>query len=174
MSYATVKQVAFITRLGDEKELDAESAARLDKVLQHSAELDMDRARLIIDWLLKQPDSSNGMTVTGLDVSDLEDGRYAIGDVLFLVQAPKDGKWAGWVFVKNGSEYTDERYGSQKPGRGYYGKHEDLLSVVLDDPLSAMQHYGRITDHCGVCGRKLEDDLSVERGIGPVCWEKIA
>lgn len=25
---------------------------------------------------------------------------------------------------------------------------------------------------CGRCGRKLKDRKSVERGFGPVCWEK--
>ena len=173
MSNATLNQVKFIGRLFDEKQLDDEATARLDKVLQHSNELQMEQAGKIIDWLLLQPDKQ-GMTITGLDLSSMDEGRYAVGDVLFLVQAPKAGKWDGWVFVKNGSEYTDEKFGSQKPGRGYYGSHEDLLSVVLDDPLAAMQHYGKLTDHCAVCGRKLEDDLSVERGIGPVCWERIA
>lgn len=27
--------------------------------------------------------------------------------------------------------------------------------------------------HCSVCGRELENPVSVERGIGPVCWEHV-
>jgi len=36
-------------------------------------------------------------------------------------------------------------------------------------------HVVRVTHNgfCGHCGRHLTDDLSVERGFGPVCWEKI-
>jgi len=175
MTQATDKQVAFMVRLRNEKVIDSERLVRLDKLIasHQFGVLNMDTARAALDLLLELPDKA-GMVATGLDVSSIEDGRYAVGDVLFLVQAPKAGKWDGWVFVKNGSEYTDERFGSQKPGRGYYGSHEDLLSVVLEDPLAAMQRYGQITDHCAVCGRKLEDDLSVSRGIGPVCWERIA
>jgi hypothetical protein len=26
---------------------------------------------------------------------------------------------------------------------------------------------------CGKCGRKLTNPISVRRGIGPICWEKI-
>ncbi len=175
MTQATDKQHAFMVRLRNEKVIAPERLTRLDKLIasHEFGVLSMDTARAALDLLVQLPDKVS-MTDTGLDVSPLDDGRYAVGDVLFLVQAPKAGKWDGWVFVKNGSEYTDERFGSQRPGRNYYGKHEDLLSVVLDDPLAAMQLYGKLTDHCAVCGRRLEDELSVSRGIGPVCWERIA
>jgi hypothetical protein len=39
--------------------------------------------------------------------------------------------------------------------------------------MGALQAYGAITDHCGVCNLPLEDQISVERGIGPKCYKKI-
>jgi len=32
--------------------------------------------------------------------------------------------------------------------------------------------YGSLYGRCACCGRLLTDDLSIERGIGPVCWDK--
>lgn len=26
---------------------------------------------------------------------------------------------------------------------------------------------------CANCGRKLKDSVSIERGLGPICWKKI-
>ena len=175
MNQASDKQVAFMRKLRDEKVIEVDRLTRLDKLIASAqfGALEMSTATQAIDLLIQMPDKVV-MSDTGLNLSELKDGRYAVGDVLFNVQAPNHGKWDGWVFVKNGSEYTDERFGSQKPGRSYYGKHEDLLVVVLADPMAAMQLYGKLTDHCAVCGRRLEDELSVSRGIGPVCWDKVS
>lgn len=27
-------------------------------------------------------------------------------------------------------------------------------------------------NHCGICGRELQDKKSIERGFGPVCYKK--
>ncbi len=32
--------------------------------------------------------------------------------------------------------------------------------------------WGALTGRCARCGRELEDALSVERGVGPVCWTR--
>lgn len=32
--------------------------------------------------------------------------------------------------------------------------------------------YGDVMNHCCCCGKLLTVDLSVERGVGPVCWDK--
>ncbi len=36
----------------------------------------------------------------------------------------------------------------------------------------AAAEWGRLTGRCARCGRELEDALSVERGVGPVCWTR--
>lgn len=173
----TEKQEAFIRRLLDERET-GDWTARIVELIDGSEPLPASRASSIIDWLMEQPFKPTPHVApegTGVDLAGIPEGRYAVGDVLFRVDLPESGKWAGWVFVKDGSEYHgDVRFGSQRPGGTYFGKHADLLLAVVEDPKAAMQHYGRVTNHCAVCGRKLEDDLSVQRGIGPVCWEKVA
>jgi hypothetical protein len=177
---ATEKQIGFMKRLADERQMDFDLGVRLAGLVDaHEAGdefISKEKASEIIEWLLKLPgrDGAAVAVSTDLDLGGLDEGRYAIGDVLFLVQKPKDGNWAGWVFVKNGSQYADERYGSQKPGGSYQGINADLLSSILADPTEAMKHYGIITGHCGVCGRPLEDEVSVARGIGPICFGRLA
>lgn len=117
-------------------------------------------------------------TTTGtLDLSGLPSGTYAVpgGDTRLKVRIDNvtEGKWAGWVFVKDGAVYGQgRRYGSQRPGATYHGEVEDALRTILADPQEAMAAYGRLTETCGLCGRHLEDKASVARGIGPVCAAK--
>lgn len=114
---------------------------------------------------------------TGLDLSSVPSGTYAVpgGDTRLKVQIDNvtTGKWAGWVFVKDGAEYgQSQRYGSQRPGSLYSGKIEEALRTIAADPKAAAAAYGHITGRCGRCNRMLEDEQSVARGIGPVCWGK--
>jgi hypothetical protein len=177
---ATDRQLAFMARLADEREINDVLGTRLAGVIlahrEGREEMSKGKASEIIDWLIAQPVRAGAVVqaTTSIDLTELAEGRYAIGDVLFVIQHPEAGKWAGWVFVKNGSEYVDEKFGSQKPGGTYRGVQADLLSIIVEDPQAAMRHYGEITGRCGVCNRTLEDEVSVARGIGPVCWEKVS
>jgi len=115
---------------------------------------------------------------SGLDLSDLPSGKYAVpgGDTRLkvLVQNVEKGKWAGWVFVKDAAVYGNgRRYGSQKPGAEYRGDIADALAAIIADPHAAMAAYGHLTGTCGRCGLHLEDETSVARGIGPVCIKKL-
>lgn len=49
---------------------------------------------------------------------------------------------------------------------------ERLLALTDDEIRSAMQAYGQEMGTCGFCCRSLTNDLSRERGVGPVCWSK--
>lgn len=171
----TDKQTAYIRRLMGERAMTDDARVRLNIVLDGAGEIPTGQASQIIDWLLAQPMVEQPTDAAGLDLTGLTTGHYAVGDVLLKVDAPEAGKWAGWVFVKNGSEYhEEEKFGSQRPGGTYYGRHADLLVAVLDSPTAAAQHYGQITGRCAVCNRTLEDEVSVARGIGPVCWDRVA
>ena len=116
---------------------------------------------------------------TGLDLSQLPAGRYGVPGhdtrLKVLVQHGKEGsKWEGFTFVKDAAEYgAGTRYGMQKPDGPYIGDIEDELAAILADPAAAMAKYGHLTSTCGNCGRKLEDEESVERGIGPYCAAKL-
>lgn len=171
---ATEKQRAFIARLREERELHPDHIARLD-VRMADPLLTAADASAFIDYLIQHPFKAGAVEAqSGVDLAGLAEGRYAVGDVLIRIDSPQAGKWAGWVFVRNGSEYADEKFGSQRPGATYHGRHADLLAAVLDDPDGAMRHYGQITGRCAVCNRTLEDELSVARGIGPVCYQRLA
>lgn len=114
---------------------------------------------------------------SGLDLSSLPAGRYAVPDgdtrLKVLVQRPTaPSKWAGWVFVSDAAEYgRGQKYGRQAPGKTYSGSIVPALEKIVADPKAACAAYGRLTGTCGVCGRHLEDATSVARGIGPVCAE---
>lgn len=44
--------------------------------------------------------------------------------------------------------------------------------IITEEPFPSkckITHFGR----CGACGRPLEDDYSVEHGLGPVCYKRI-
>ena len=112
-----------------------------------------------------------------LDLSSLPSGRYAVpgGDSRLKLQIDNvsKGKWEGWVFVKDAAEYGQQkRYGKQAPGSRYVGDVEDALAAILADPKAAAGAYGHLVGRCGVCNRTLEDEHSVELGIGPVCAQK--
>lgn len=112
--------------------------------------------------------------MNGLDLTFLPAGRYAVpgGDTRLKIRIdkPNRGNWSGHVFVKDAAEYgTGKRYGTQRPGQRYQGEIEDELRAIMADPRAAMAAYGHLTNTCGNCGRALEDETSVELGIGPVC-----
>jgi hypothetical protein len=112
-----------------------------------------------------------------LDLSSLPSGHYSVpgGDTRLKVRVDNidQGKWAGWIFVKDGAVYGEaKRYGSQRPGESYRGEISDQLRRIMEDPREAMAEYGRLTGTCGMCARRLEDEESVARGIGPICAGK--
>lgn len=111
----------------------------------------------------------------GLDLTGLVSARYAVpgGDTRLKVQIDvvTSGKWAGWVFVKDAAEYGQgRRYGSQRPGHTYRGEIEDALRRIVADPRAAAVAYTALVGRCSVCHRHLEAGVSVERGMGPVCY----
>lgn len=70
-------------------------------------------------------------------------------------------------------------YGTAKYGRiqgGVYKAGRDVNPTVLariaaisQDPMAAAAAFAQITSSCSVCGRHLENQDSVDAGIGPVC-----
>lgn len=117
---------------------------------------------------------------TGLDLTDLPSGYYAVpgGDTRLKVRVArptKASRWHGWIFVSDGAEYGQRKnYGKQAPSGMYQGEIGEQLAAIIADPYEAMVAYGKLTGTCGACGRLLEDQDSIQRGIGPVCAGKFA
>jgi hypothetical protein len=47
------------------------------------------------------------------------------------------------------------------------------LEALEADPLAAIKAHGLATGTCGCCGRELTDPVSIERGIGPICADRL-
>lgn len=50
---------------------------------------------------------------------------------------------------------------------------KEVLAAIAADPAAASSLYGRHKTRCGVCNRKLTNDESRDRGIGPVCFARM-
>lgn len=117
---------------------------------------------------------SQGVDPGSLDLSKIPSGMYAVPDgntrLKVCIAKPHQGKWAGWIFVSDGATYgQNQRYGAQKPDGRYQGQIRSQLALIAHDPAAASAAYGKLTGRCGICGRPLENEESVARGIGPVC-----
>jgi hypothetical protein len=82
-------------------------------------------------------------------------------------------QWEGMIFVKAG----DKKLGAIKDGtfKRRFECNDTEPAAVLDacqDPHQAANAYAKAWSCCGVCGRTLTNDESIERGIGPICSAK--
>lgn len=64
-----------------------------------------------------------------LDASVIKSGRYEALGVSLKIDNVTSGKWAGWVFVKDGA--TGDRVGKQRPGGRYEGGAEEALREII-------------------------------------------
>lgn len=112
-----------------------------------------------------------------VSLGDVPPGLYAVPDGTTRLKvkiAKPEGKWAGWTFVSDAGQYgTARRYGTQRPGEPYRGLIAEQLAQIVADPAAASAAYGRLTGTCGICGRPLENEESVARGIGPICAGRV-
>lgn len=115
-----------------------------------------------------------------VDLTDVPTGLYADPQesdsrLKVKIEHGKAGtRWEGFIFAKDGAVYGEgQRYGTQVANSlQYRGQITSVLSRIAADPFEASKAYGRLTSTCGVCSRPLEDPVSVENGIGPICAKK--
>lgn len=70
----------------------------------------------------------------------------------------KDGEYLGKVL--NGSWFGPMKF-------------MKLVNDTIAAPKEAAVKYGHLTGECSICGRKLDNAISVYNGIGPICAEKL-
>lgn len=169
----TPKQVQFLRTLAVEALGEAAAHEHLEQL---RAEYPRPTQQQASDWIeeLKKRKSQGSVTSPPRARGGLPSvaaGRYALtatdGQTYFYkVDRPREGKFAGWTFVKwvrpSGYESAVSKDESAK-----------VLAKIAENPMDALVAYGRLTGVCGVCGRKLTDPESVRAGIGPVCAEKV-
>jgi Family of unknown function (DUF6011) len=82
-------------------------------------------------------------------------------------------QWEGMLFAKAG----EKKLGFIKGGKFQARREntaEETAAVLAcaSDPHAAVLAYAKAWSRCGVCGRGLLNDISIEAGMGPVCRGK--
>ena len=157
-------------QLSKKGELSPGQLAAIDRAIEKDATRKAEKAAAA--------EKLNAEKGSDLDVSVLS-GYYAVPDgdtrlKLRVTHPRKDSNWFGHTFVNDGGAYGSRQdFGRQAPGEHYVGDVQEQLAAILADPIEAQAAYGQLTGTCGTCGRHLEDKVSVEIGIGPVCRKKL-
>lgn len=122
----------------------------------------------LIDLLKKQPFKAPRQSQPQDQLPDVPAGYYALRNVqphqpisFFQIDRPTEGRYAGRTFVKHLQSDTRVRVtGSDMV---------NILKLIFADMRAAASLYGSKIGKCPRCHRKLTDDVSRTRGIGPDC-----
>lgn len=160
---ASQKQFDFIKKLLSEKEVDADTQMAVDLCRELAVEgtLTSRAASKLIDRLLPLPRKTD-------ERSRIDAGIYAVqtqdlGHIIVRVYlGQQSGQMlAKQVFVLDGDVSYD-----------YLGTARKVLGSAVTWTRLELKEVGALgitTGHCLICGRRLDDPESVDRGIGPVC-----
>lgn len=85
--------------------------------------------------------------------------------------APSTGKNPGAIYVKEDGQYLGKMLGGKFLARCTQESMNAVLGIAAD-PLGKAIEHGKLTGRCAICNRKLTDEDSTDRGIGPICAEK--
>ena len=104
-------------------------------------------------------------------------GYYAVDGKRYHIHIATKGKWAANLFLSTGSDYHNRKTIAHVLSKGFYSRNSSehgkaVLDRIAANPFQHEVEYGKITGKCSRCGRKLEDALSIARGMGPVCIQK--
>ena len=157
-----VDQVASKGSLSD-KQLFAASAM-LAKIKANKAERESNMISVDVSRILAVLDKADPAMKTP---------KIRVGDFVFSKPAPHS-KNAGSVYIKQLGEYIGKVTG------GYYlpvgNVSKDTIAEIQEickDPMESAVAYGRRTGNCAVCARELTVKESIDRGIGPVCADRL-
>jgi hypothetical protein len=170
---ATEKQVNYIAILVEDKEIPQNWMARLDEYAAQPF-ITKRKAGEIIS-ALKQLPQKRGFperTKNNPEISDVPSGRYAIrydeddenAVVFYRVGRSRDNPNAVRVYIVAGpNEHRQPHF-----------KAKYILKAIYRAGIaqSAML-YGQKLRHCGKCGIQLTNRTSRERGLGPICSERM-
>lgn len=87
-------------------------------------------------------------------------------------RAPDTGKNPGAVYVNDDdSQYMGKVFGGKfLKGHDCSPETETEIIKVCSDPEQAAIAYGKQFGSCAICNRELSDPVSIDRGIGPICY----
>lgn len=99
-----------------------------------------------------------------------------------LKPAPAHGVNPGAIYITDSS--NGEYYGLARMNKGivgglvlrlnasYPGTQSELVEAIYEPGAAAIK-YGHQTGNCSICGRRLDNAISVQMGIGPICADKL-
>lgn len=95
-----------------------------------------------------------------------------------LAPAGENSRNRGAIYVTEGASregaYLGKVLGGRfEPSRACDEATRDKVLAAMADPLASAVAYGKKFGRCAVCARELSDPESIERGIGPVCAERM-
>ena len=171
----TTPQSDLIRNLVTERVVPADAAARLLGRLAAN-EVSVTDAKAAISWLFRQPKvAGTAPAPSGIPTAEVVPaGRYAVATedgatnalAFYKVDRPTEGRWAGRVFVKLIVSDDEQRL-------SFAASKAVLAKIAAVGAEAASAAYGHEIGACGVCSRTLTNDESRERGIGPICAEKM-
>lgn len=160
---ATTKQFAFLKTLVAERDLDSSLTdwVRDSRARAQNGGMTSHEASSLISALLDRPKK----TISQPKADEPDVGVYldAAGRILRVYAGQKSGcMLAKQVIVEDG-EFV--RY-------DYVGRAAGRVTAQQRLSLEEVGQMGVATGSCLLCGRRLDDPESVDRGVGPVCAGK--
>lgn len=151
----TDKQVAFLTRLADEREVEIDFASLTKRTASRE-----------IDRLLSLPKKNRG-ALRPVSTEVAPEGFHKVGDEIYKVQIAVHGSGKAYAkrLVPDSSKASGFGF-EYAPGAISRLSTETLLT------LEEAKEFGRLYGVCCVCAATLTDDRSIEAGIGPICAGK--
>lgn len=150
MRMASEKQINFINKLLDQKQLDEIELDTVKIVMENG--LTIQQASNGIKMLLNKPNKQIAMK------QEIEIGFYSQNDEIFKVKESRAGRKYAMRLTDDGFEYAP----------GAIGKIQSENKMTLDEA----KEYGKMTGNCMCCGRILTNENSIAEGIGPICASK--
>jgi len=177
---ASEKQVAFIRKLLEQKDVNANDTDMVEDAL-NAGRMTAGQASGLISDLLQR----NNRKVVAHDVTVkvgvitpeyvTEDGMYLKDNVIYKVQFNKaqgDGRrlYAKRLEVTNESEFLADPQ-NVEPHVHFVYEAGAVKRLCAGDRMTMEQAkaFGALYGTCCVCGRTLTDENSIAAGIGPIC-----
>lgn len=163
---ASEAQVKFIIALVGQKvctpDMTAEDRAEILRKSEEWARGATTRAACIqIDRLKALPHTAPAVTAPAAP-SVVEPGFYLLDGDIVKVQKSQAGRFYAKTLIVSTKRFE------YAPGVVHKLTPADLLTV------EQAAKFGHETGVCAVCARDLSDPVSVERGIGPVCYKRFS
>lgn len=147
-----------------------ESVANARKEREEIAEKAKENGQVSIDGVTAAMSKAKG---TGIKKPKMRLSFGTDGEMVVYEAAPHSQN-AGSLYVKT----PDGFYLGKITSGVFYRSREviqeisDKIVLALQTPLESAKLYGKRTGSCSCCGRQLDNAVSIELGIGPICLGK--